>query len=437
MSRYRRVSGIPGIRAGRLSALRFLAPGFGFLTDLAITKLIGLDGLGRYAIITSVAALASIAISLGMQAPLNRELAVAEQGGEKAKLTMSSLAASTIAWVLVAAALVAFDDTVLSWFNAGELRWEALYIVFIAGGLAFQSLAVSIGRGFDRLTLATVTELLASKLVLLAGLALIAIGLVPRSLPSVLLTTVVAVFAPLVVTLAWLAKRDGLRPTAPDLGLSQRLSFQSWALLGHQVVFTISASIAMWVLDRSDGNAAVGVFYLVTRLAAFISILAVVVQFLYGNQIAAAHRGRSLDALEPHLRSVVTKATTGALVVLGGIFLVHRVFLRVLTGEPTTSETTLAFVLLAVGQLVQVGTGPSGYTLIMAKRESSILTSTAIGAIVTTVAALVLTSRYGIVGAAAATALGQIIINVINLGLARRVVGLNTATFLNPRSAFS
>lgn len=426
-----RMPSLVGPRAGRLALIRFAAPGLGLVTDLAITRLIGVDGLGRYAVVASVAALIAIVASLGLQGPVNRELAVAGGADDRNRLATSALTATAVASLLLAAIVARPGRALLDWWNQGNLAPVAPALAAMMVGLAFQSLAVALARGYDRLMVATLAELVVAKLALLVALGAMAAGLVTADLDTTLWLGAGAAFVPLVAVLAWLTARDGLRPTVPDIDLISRLSFSSWALLGHQIVFAISTSVALWILDGAVDSRAAGLFYLVSRLAALVGILATVVQFLYANQIATAYRDGVLDRLQPTIRAVVTKASLGAVAVTLGLAVIHRPVLGLLTGEAVPWSATTAFVILALGQLAQVGTGPSGYALIMARRETAILTSTAIGAVAATAVAALLTPRFGIVGAAAATTFGQLTINGANLALARRLIGFTTS--LSPR----
>lgn len=82
-------------------------------------------------------------------------------------------------------------------------------------------------------------------------------------------------------------------------------------------------------------------------------------------------------------------------------------------------------IILAIGQLVNVAVGSTGYLLTMAKKENLVFISVICGAVVNLFLNILLLPIYGIIGAAIATSVSMIVWNVMMLIFVKRQTGIN------------
>lgn len=98
------------------------------------------------------------------------------------------------------------------------------------------------------------------------------------------------------------------------------------------------------------------------------------------------------------------------------------------TGESYELSYT-PIIILAIGQLINVAVGSTGYILTMAKKENLVFISVIIGAIINLILNIVLLPLYGIIGAAIATSASMIAWNILMLIFVKRETGINPTIF--------
>jgi O-antigen/teichoic acid export membrane protein len=94
-------------------------------------------------------------------------------------------------------------------------------------------------------------------------------------------------------------------------------------------------------------------------------------------------------------------------------------------------------VILAIGQLVNVGTGTAANLLVMAGRARLTLVTSIVFLAVSLALDLLLIPRHGLLGAAVANASAMLMVNLLRLWLVHRVLGLEPydRRFLRPLAA--
>ena len=164
---------------------------------------------------------------------------------------------------------------------------------------------------------------------------------------------------------------------------------------------------------------------------AAVSAAMVMTFLLYGaNAILAPRFAQAFDAGEPGRVEREARAVTRRLLAIGiPVATLCAVFAESLLfafGPEFASGGAVAFRILLAGQVINLGTGPVGYILLMGKRERSYRNNTAIAAGIHLLLLGALLPAFGILGASIATAVALALSNLLHLRSCRRELGLAT-----------
>lgn len=99
---------------------------------------------------------------------------------------------------------------------------------------------------------------------------------------------------------------------------------------------------------------------------------------------------------------------------------------------PEFSASYLPMIILAVGQLLNVASGPVGTILSMSRQERFVGIGMSVSVICNILLNYLLIPRYGINGAAIATAVSVGIWNLLMVVFAKRILGVNAGAVLSP-----
>jgi len=154
----------------------------------------------------------------------------------------------------------------------------------------------------------------------------------------------------------------------------------------------------------------VGIYSVATTIVAFVPIALQSVNQIFSPTIAELHGRGQFDLLN-RLFQTLTKWVVGLTLPLAAVVIIFsRVLMRVF--GPDFEPGWVILVIGTVGQLVNCGTGSVGYLLLMSGNEKRLVRIQMVMAVTTVLSCLVLVSRYGITGAAIATAACNIATNI-------------------------
>jgi O-antigen/teichoic acid export membrane protein len=139
--------------------------------------------------------------------------------------------------------------------------------------------------------------------------------------------------------------------------------------------------------------------------------------------------------LERTLRSLASLASIHAILALVVFVLFGGLVMGVVYG-PFYRAGAAVLAILSVGRIVAVATGSCGVVLMMTGQERAIMTITLLTGIASVAAGVLLASRFGPVGVAAATSSGIILNNLLQLYFAHRLVGVWTHLEVSPRRLY-
>lgn len=399
-------------------------------TTALIARYLGQDDLGRYALSYAVLSLVSLMSLFGFRAALTRFVAVHLAESDPARvrsLVRFTVLLSTGASVVLGALLVCFAAPLAQLFHDPGLRVGFVVVGASIPAFSFRDLALAAIQGWrTQRAFALIGWFYEPivRLALTAGALALGFGL-DGALGALLLGSWTAAIA------AGVALARRVRPTPRDkVVLNVRgvlsFSFVSWGT-------TLASTGLIWadtlLLGGLADTRAVGIYTVATRLVSLAVFVMAPVNALFAPHFAYFHHRGDLTRLS----ATYASATNWILRLSLPAFVVLAVFPAELLGlfGPEFRDGAAVTVLLAIGQLVNAGTGPCGTLLNMSGRVLLNLVNNTGILLLNVVLNVVLIPPYGMVGAAVAWSVSLVLVNVIRLVQVKELMGMlpfNTVT---------
>jgi len=167
----------------------------------------------------------------------------------------------------------------------------------------------------------------------------------------------------------------------------------------------------------------VGVFNAALKTAGLLSFVLIAGNAILAPKIASLYQQGDIATVSRLARfstlMMIILATVPCIILLGFPDWVMGLF-----GEAFSRGST-ALVLLTLGQLANVATGPVGILLLMTGHEKSMRRRVMVAASVQALLGLSLIPEFGIVGAAASAALGMLLLNILALIVVKRRLNIS------------
>jgi O-antigen/teichoic acid export membrane protein len=225
---------------------------------------------------------------------------------------------------------------------------------------------------------------------------------------------------------------DEVRVAAP------RTDVQSWrrsagALATLNVVSAANAQIGTILLATLATAADAGLFNVAYRTTIFISFAMVAATYPISPLVARLHAAGESVRLEETVVRAARLVLAFSIPVAVTLILFAPAILDLFGSGFDAGATAVRIV--AVGDVVNVVTGFGGVLLVMCGREADLARSVALGAVLNVGLTAALVPRYGVDGAAAATAVGLAASNLLMTWLAWRRLGIYAAVVRLPATA--
>lgn len=393
----------------RQAAAVVLGKGAFFLIGLGINvllaRMLGAAALGQYQLGLVVAQLASSFCVLGQDKGLMRYLPVLEARCPEAKRT---LFIRSLSFVLLAScvfsAVLYYGAPFLAnhYFHSASMVTALRAYAFYLPILAMVTLSAAGVIALKRADYASsITNMLwpAANLALLAAVAFLGGQLVSvvwvRTLSHALALGFLVAFL-----LRQLPKRSAASPESQRFAEFLRFSSPLWLIgLSYYLIGQLDIIILGYFVDEEK----VGVYSVAVRLSALVAVGIEVVLPILAPLFSQLHEEKDLPALRGLFGSVTKWIFYGALAASAFLMVFRVELLRLLFGPGFTAGAPLILI-LCLGQLFRSLGGPTGQVLIMTGRQKWEIANTAVLLIVNLALNLLLVRRYGILGAAIATA---------------------------------
>lgn len=413
---------------GGTIAIKVASMGIALITSLVLARLLGAAGYGAYAYAMAWVSLLVVPALMGWDQLLIRETAVYRTRSNWS--LMRGLLRRTTEITLATSLGLAFLAALLIWVFKGRLE---------SGMIAALWMAVTM------LPLVTLTRL---KGMTLRGLEHVVAGQLPETLIRPLLFIVIiggiylfageVLTAPMAVGMnvlsAGIALLIGIKllnialPKAAKEAMpvydTRRWVFSALPLLFVGGMYVINDRADIAILGAIKGVEEAGIYAVANRGAGLITLLLMSANVALGPIVASMH---AVDRKEK-LQLVVTKSARVALfaavpVACGMIFFGYW-FLFFFGPEFTRGQTALA--ILSGGYLVNTAAGSVGLLLTMTGRERDVATGVGISAVLNVILNLILIPKWGMAGAATATATSMVLWNVLLAVSVYRSIGIHS-----------
>ena len=387
----------------------------GVTSTILLSRLLGTGGLGEFRLGSVVVQLVTAFCVLGLDKALLRYLPILEARGQRGRglLVAGSSVVFIISLALSAVLLLTAPIIATSYFHSpamtNVIRLFSLQVPVLAL-FRFLSGAVTAAKRFDFAS--KVTNIL-SPAVFVVLLALLA--LVWPNLKGAIVARIVAQLAAGCFLAVFVVQHySKLRQTAPATqGIFRNYLLLSMPLFVIGIGYQLLNQMDTIMLGHFVSPKEVGIYSVAFKVSAFVliglEILLPIVAPLFA-QFRATSDNQSMETL---FTAVTKWLCYSSLVIFAGIA-IFRVELLHVFGKGFTAGSSVLLI-LAVGQLVNAATGPTGVLLTMTGKQrwelANILSMVAFNFVLN----LLLIPKLGMIGAAVAAALSIAIINGIKV----------------------
>jgi len=413
--------------------LKIFGSGLAFLFNILVARLLGADGAGIYYLALAVSVVASILGRIGLDNTLLRSTSRYAVRGEwgkvrgifnlAMKLTIILSGLLTVFLYLSAPAIseIIFNKPELS----APLRWMSLSILpFAILNLQAESL-----KGLKHIREAMIVQTI--------GLPLLSILLVvPLSRYALTIGVVWAyvIASFIVVLLGWWFWRNTLR--VQSAGFEQYTVREVWGICRNFFAIALMGSAFLpfapvFFVGAFGSSVDVGVLSVASRVAALVSLLLATINNVTAPKFSELYSKGDIIELERSARSssllIACLASPIILVLLIKAELVMGIF------GPGFESGSKVLLVLMIGQSVNLLTGSSGYLLMMSGFENEFKKLTIVSISFLLLFSFLLVPTYGAYGAAIATSIAMVFLNIGSLWVIDYKLGIR-AVFWLPHS---
>ena len=439
--------------AGGTFLLQLFYLASGFATTLLLTKWLGIGGLGAYNFVISWMILITIFVRFGFEEYLVRETAAAQALATPKFLTglwnfsrCFVLASSGLACGLVLAIVysIDFENTALTYsFTLGVCMIPILAMTALYRGRFRAHKAVFHSQMPD--------SLIRPLLLMLIVIWLMSAG--PGDPWTAILVNVVATGIALgycLLAMPFVTQKTSALDVSKNLQLPKAIpneensieSGDHWPALNWlmgALPFVLIAGIAIvnqrldrLMLGALQDMQSVGLYSVAVQMAMVVSFTLIGLNQAVAPLVAERCDSNRSQELQYSLLRATNFATAGSLLIVMALVLFGPIVLAAF--GPEFSDSYLPMIILAVGQLLNVASGPVGTLLSMSRHERLVGFGMAVSVVCNIVLNYLLIPLYGVNGAAIATAVSVGVWNVLLVIFAKRILGINTnaCAFLIP-----
>lgn len=413
-------------KISRQSAVYFVGTVFtlvaGFIFKIYTARTLGAEGLGQYALGASVVAFFSLFAHWGIPRAMVRFIPAYSAQNDAARIRgliahgtrIVTLVSSTLGIVL----FLARDEIATRIFGEPALApILALFAFSIPlGTLGF--LLDQIAVGFQQTARSkSINSFFTYPLLIVLTVILLNFG---WGVYGYVLATLLSSAAGIIVLM--LVVRRLVPASAHHSSLEPAVWRYAGAMAFLGIWSFLTGEADKLILGVYLSSSSVGVYSVAMTIAAFIPMLLTSVNSIFAPTISNLY-AQGQRALLEQLLQTLTKWIFGLTVPLIGVILFFGPELMSIFGNEFRAGW-IVLAIVAIGQLVNVGTGSVGMMLLMTGHQRQLIQTQITSAISTLALYLLLIPGLGIIGAALGQAIGLIIANVLNLWHVKRKLGM-------------
>ena len=411
-------------RAAIAMGLRLGGVALAYLSNVLLSRLLGLHGYGLYAILIGWVSLLSVQARLGFDATVLRYATIYRQEGAWMSLRgLITVATGTVAAIAVVSCLVMM--AIGSRFNVSSwnLAWASVLLVPTSLLALFSAFVLSA----EKVISSQFFDQILRPLLLIALLcgAFLSGGADLAGRSAMMLTSVAAIVALLALSGRLIFAFRASFTVEPDYG-----SVPAWFRLSLPL-FLITAiqellnQLQVVMLGGFVNAQAAGLYAAASRLSNLLSFGLVAVSSICGPMIASAYHRRAFGELG-RLASLTAKIGLGFAIAAAICLIVAGPLLLNLFGAGFAAAYPVLVVLIA-GGLVNAFTGVVAYLLTLTGHEVQALVIFALALAANVILNILLIPHWGPVGAAAASTSSTVLWNVAMVIYVRFRLGIDAS----------
>ena len=406
--------------------LKVAGSGLAFGLSVILARCLGTIGLGIYAYAMTWTNLLSIPVTLGIDQLIVREIAIYRARshwklmGGLLRWSNSVVLGASLALTLIAAGVV--------WgfyHDSHELVWAVVLAMTTLPLASLRNLRLGAMRGLNRIVLGQMPDTLFAPLIVIALTGSIYFLLPDRlNVFWVLGSKIIATIVTFIIGTVWLMRSlpQPVKEVKPDYSSKQwLLSALPFMFLG--TVELINSRIDIIMLGAIEGTAAVGIYAAIAGIAQLTAFVHQATLGVIGPTIATLYSQGKLKQLERLIQRSILAVFAFSLL-LGGSIIASSKYLLLIFGSEFVLGATAMNILIG-GQIFNALTGPVGLVLNMTGHQTKTAIATGLSASLNIILNALLIPRWGIVGAAIATTVSLIAINIIKVILLQKALNLS------------
>jgi len=403
---------------------------FGVAISIFVGRLLGADGLGIINLSNQIVNILLMVTMLGFPTVILKEVAIAYSRKDwyhaQSVIKTSFKVNGTFALITISIALLLIPYLVAKVFDEPQLKIPLTIAVVAMLFQVASRIYASAVNGYKKIWQSALVNQSLSVFIVL-------ISVVIQYLLDYKIT-VVSVAWSYGISRAIVALSIGAywkrihHPATKTSFIPRQLFKVALPLLFVQATNTIASSIDTLMIGTFLDAKAVGLYSVTLRIAFVSSFFLQVTNAALGPKVASMFANNQLDDLQ----TTIQKVTKGLTLISIAIFLVivfaGKILLNIWGTEFSTAYWPL--IILSIGQMVNISAGCVGLVLTLCNQEKIWGYVTLSSAILNTILNVLFIKWWGINGAALATALNLIFINVAAVILVRKRIKINPIPFL-------
>lgn len=223
--------------------------------------------------------------------------------------------------------------------------------------------------------------------------------------------------------LLWSGGVVQLWPFESSFGAMSELAVASLPILFSAVTMFVITQADIWTVDRVLGSVDTAAYGIASSFVKYVSAINVLMAALMPGIVGELFARQDKVALHGVLVRAARVSALASLGIFAILALGGERLLGLIVGDRYSNAFTPLLV-LSIGHLVNALLGYSNIALVTAHRNASIVAASLLASLVTIVLLFTLTPRFGMVGAATASALGVVTYNVTTWLQCGRQLGL-------------
>lgn len=414
------------LRAAPVFLSQVAGAGLGFLLSVALARLFGSHGIGTYFLALAVTNVAIVLSRAGLDNVVLRRVARHERDGDLAGARGTQRRASQIVALLASGAgltIVVAAPALARLFGEADLTPMLRIMALAVPTGALLALHAEALRGAGNATRAHLLQVVGPAAVALALLLLWGDRSGVTAMAGIFV--VASALMLLLALRAWRARtsRGPLAPPSANALLREGLPLLVVAAMSFVMAWTDTLMLGAWA-----GTADVGVYGAALRVASLTAFVLLAVNSITARRYAYLHAEGRRGELEDLARRSTGLMVLAAAPIVIALLAVPGLVLGVFGAEFPRGAGALR--LLVLGQAVNVLTGSVGYLLMMTGHERLMRDTIVAAGVANVLLNALLVPRYGMTGAAAATAASLAGMNLASMVLVHRHLGIRTLPLL-------